>query len=580
MNVLIEQVRTCLDTAFRQAFPELEADFSVIVTRATQAKFGHYQCNSAMGLAKALRQAPRAIAEAVAAEVDKACANFFEPVEIAGPGFINLTLRPSKIAELLTTLSEAPSLVPHLSSPEKVVIDFSSPNIAKEMHVGHLRSTIIGDALARLFEAMGADVLRLNHVGDWGTAFGMLIAYLHEAQPAFLAGDAEATLSDLVQWYRASKVRFDEDPDFKKRAQAQVVTLQAHEEPTYSAWKRICAISEQAYDEIYNLLGVTLTVRGESFYNPYLAPAVKSLEDKKMITVSQGAKCVYLDGFVGRENEPLPFMVQKSDGGYNYATTDIAALEHRVKEEKAQRIIYVTDAGQSLHFQMLFACAEKAGLVDRTQVRLDHVPFGLVLGDDGKKFKTRSGDTERLIDLLTTAIDKSREIIDERELDLSESEKQELALCLGIGAVKYADLSTNRISDYQFSYDKMLRFEGNTAAFLLYAYVRSISIMRKVGIEASALSDEAFSLDHPSEQALAVHLCQFPEVCLAMADDLLPSRLADYLYQLATLFNQFFRDCRVEGSAEQNGRLKLAMMVQSVLKQGLTILGLKTVSRM
>ena len=533
-----------------------------------------------MSLAKVLKTAPRAVAESVVSYLNENNADFFALVEIAGPGFINLTIRTDVLSNRITKFFDGGSLVPQLSSSPRVVIDFSSPNIAKEMHVGHLRSTIIGDALARLFEAMGADVLRLNHVGDWGTAFGMLIAYLEQTHPAFLTGKSTATLSDLVQWYRESKQVFDTDSAFKKRAQAQVVTLQAHEEPTYGAWKNICAISEQAYEEIYQLLDVRLTVRGESFYNPYLSQAIDLLNHKNLITISEGAKCVYLDGFVGREGEPLPFMVQKSDGGYNYATTDIAALRHRVEEEKAERIIYVTDAGQSLHFQMLFACAQKAGLVDTQKTRLDHVPFGLVLGEDGKKFKTRSGDTERLIDLLTTAIEKSKSIIDARDLDLSEGEKSDLARCLGIGAVKYADLSTNRISDYQFSYDKMLRFEGNTAAFLLYAYVRSLSITRKVSIDRDSLQSVDFSLSHPSEQALALHLCQFQEVCVAMADDLLPSRLAEYLYQLATLFNQFFRDCRVEGSDEQSGRLKLCFMVQSILKQGLDILGLQTVSRM
>ena len=580
MSILKQVIEQKIQAAFVRAFPTLGADFQPTVTRATQDKFGHYQCNSAMALAKQLSSKPRSISESAVVAMQEDGEGIFEKIEVAGPGFINIWLS----SEFLNTWSEslltADSCVPQLSTGARIIVDFSSPNIAKEMHVGHLRSTIIGDAIARLFEAMGASVLRLNHVGDWGTAFGMLIAYCEQHHPDFMSGKTEADLTDLVGWYRRSKALFDEDSEFKKRSQARVVALQSGEKAIISAWERICSISEKAYQQIYDLLNVDLNTRGESFYNPYLAGIIDTLDKKSLLTTSEGAKCVYLEGFIGRDDAPLPLIVQKSDGGYNYASTDLAAIEHRVSTEKAERVIYVTDGGQALHFNMVFSCAEKAGLVDRKTVRLDHVPFGLVLGADGKKFKTRSGETERLIDLLTNAIQKAKSLIDERELDLSAADKDQLALRLGIGAVKYADLCTNRTSDYQFSYERMLRFEGNTAAFLLYSYVRTQSILRKVQASPESIMKATFQIQEPAEVALAVHCAQFAEACVSMADDLLPSKLADYLYGLATLFNQFFRDCRVAGAPEQEARLKLCALTGKILSEGLQLLGLQTAERM
>ncbi|HSX12238.1 MAG TPA: arginine--tRNA ligase, partial [Rhabdochlamydiaceae bacterium] len=464
---------------------------------------------------------------------------------------------------------------------QRIIVEFSSPNIAKELHVGHLRSTIIGDAIARLFEFLGYDVLRLNHIGDWGTQFGMLIAYLKKKEPEVLTGKKRVGLYELMGWYRAAKKRFDEDPEFKKRAQAQVVLLQGGDEASLEAWQMICDISRKGFAEIYHLLDVKLNERGESFYNPFLSKVVADLEKKGLVTVSNGAKCLFLEGFTTKEGEPLPLIIQKSDGGYNYATTDMAAMRHRIEVEKADRIIVLTDAGQKLHFSMITQAAEKAGYLDSKKVRFDHVPFGLVLSSEGTKFKTRSGETEKLIDLIQEAIDKAKEIFRERLPDASEKEIEQMAQILGVDALKYADLSTHRIKDYVFSYERMLRFEGNTAPFLLYAYVRIQSIKRKVGKEISELIKTAqIQLTHPTEIQLALHVRRFGEVLERVADDLLPHQLCEYLYELAEKFHAFFRDCRVEGSDLEESRVLLCEAAGRILKKGLEILGLKTLEKM
>lgn len=564
--------------AAKQAFPELESA-NMDIAQSTNEKFGHYQCNSPMKLAKILGKAPRAIADALTQHLDKA--GVILSTEIAGPGFINIVLLPKFLEERTTTIVHDPHLGIDLHKPpQRIVIDFSSPNIAKEMHVGHLRSTIIGDSLARLFEFLGDSVLRINHVGDWGTAFGMLIAYLKENHPEILKG-APTTLQNLMEWYKKSKQQFDEDAEFKKRSQLQVVALQGGEPEALAAWKIICEISRTSFQEIYDILDIKLQERGESFYNPLLPGIVKELESKGLITISDGAKCMFLEGFVNRDGDPLPLMVQKSDGGYNYDTTDMAAIKQRIFDEKGERLIYVTDSGQGVHFQQVFAAAEKAGYLDPQKVRVDHVPFGLVLGNDGKKFKTRSGDTEKLIDLLNNAVIKALEILHERNPDMPKEEQAHLAHVLGMGAIKYADLSCNRVSDYHFSYERMLRFEGNTAAFILYSYVRVAGIKRKIGIlNDDLLKTYSLQLTHPSEISLALQINQFGEVLETITDDLLPHHLCEYLYNLAEKFNAFFRDCRVEGSEEQNSRLLLCEVTAKTLKTGLHLLGLHTVERM
>lgn len=584
MKSLITILHSKFEQATKKAFPELMIEGSYVpieVTPSTQEKFGHYQYNTAMKLTKELKQSPRKIAEQIIEALDLQD-GMIAQLEIAGPGFINVTINPSFLAQKVDILLRDSHLgIERTQPPQRIIIDFSSPNVAKEMHVGHLRSTIIGDCLARLFAYLGHDVIRHNHLGDWGTAFGMLIAYMKEEAPQILSGQGTTDLTHLVNWYRAAKKRFDEDPQFKRKAQLEVVALQQGQQEAHQAWEIICAISRQAYQEIYDLLDVHLIERGESYYNPYLAEIVADLERKGLVQISQGAKCIFLEDFHNREGTPLPLMVQKSDGGYNYDTTDMATIYHRIHIEKGTRLIYVTDAGQSVHFQMIFQAAEKAGYLDPHKVRVDHVPFGLVLGSDGKKFRTRSGETERLIDLLQTAIDYAEKILYERNPEMPEEERRQTAHTLGIGAIKYADLSNHRLSDYTFSYERMLRFEGNTAAFLMYAYVRILGIKRKVSMDPyTLLSTHSIHLEHPSEISLGLHLLRFQEAINLIADELLPNRLTDYLYTLAEKFNAFFRDCRVEGSPQQQERLLLCEATAKVLKQGLNLLGVQTVDRM
>jgi arginyl-tRNA synthetase len=454
------------------------------------------------------------------------------------------------------------------------------------MHVGHLRSTIIGDSIARILEFCGHDVLRLNHVGDWGTQFGMLITYLREVYPDALTTANALDIGDLVNFYRKAKQRFDEDPVFQETSRQEVVRLQAGAEDTFHAWKLLCEQSRQEFQIIYDLLNVELIERGESFYNPLLPKVVENLATTGLLESSQGAKCVFLDGFTNREGNPLPLIVQKTDGGYNYATTDLAALGYRIQEDKAKRIVYVTDEGQSNHFAQFFQVARKANWIPE-DVELVHVPFGLVLGEDGKKFKTRSGDTVRLRDLLDEAINRARADIENRlqEDERTETEEfmQNVAEVVGISAVKYADLSQNRTSSYVFSYDKMLSLKGNTAPYLLYAYVRIQGISRQGNIDFTNLGiNRQILLKEDAELTLAKHLLQLDEVIKEVEQDLLPNRLCDYLYQLSDKFNKFYENCPVLKSEEpaRTSRLMLCDLTAKTLKLGLSLLGIKVLERM
>ncbi|NGX56805.1 MAG: hypothetical protein K1060chlam5_01051, partial [Candidatus Anoxychlamydiales bacterium] len=385
----------------------------------------------------------------------------------------------------------------------------------------------------------------------------------------------------LSNWYKEANKLFDEDSNFKKESQLEVINLQSYEKEAMNAWTIIYDISRKAFSEIYNLLDIKLNERGESFYNKDLPNIVKDLEEKKIIEISDGAKCVFIEGFKNREGKPLPVMVQKSDGGFNYDTTDIAAFKHRSQVEKANRIIIVTDAGQSLHFQMIYPLVVKAGYLDPNKTKFDHVTFGVVLGEDKKKFKTRSGETTKLIDLLFRAVDHAKKILKDRLKDLTNEELEEYAINLGISAIKYADLSNHRSKDYIFSYDRMLSLEGNTAAFLFYSYVRILSIKRKIKSDIKEIiKNFKIELQHPSEISLGLHLARFAEILEQMEKDLLPNRLCDYLYDLATKFNIFFRDCQVINSLEQNERIVLCQLTESVLKTGFDILGLKPLDKM
>ena len=578
MISLKSQVEAAVQAAFAQSIA-CPGEFQAVITRATQPEFGHFQCSSAMALAKAAKRNPREMAQLVVnALKDSARDALFSRVEVAGPGFINLWVAESAVANIANAIRKSSDGlgVKKTENPKRIVVDFSSPNVAKEMHVGHLRSTIIGDSLARVLSYLGHDVLRLNHIGDWGTAFGMLIAYMNDKASDVLSGEKEAVLTDLMDWYRAAKKRFDAEPEFQNQARAQVVALQGGDRSARKAWQLICAISYEAYHEIYKLLKIEIETRGESFYNSFLPEILQLLKNKTLLKESDGAQCVFLPGFKNKQGNPLPMIVQKSDGGYNYTTTDLAALRHRVEAEKADRLIYVTDAGQSLHFKMLFECAESAGLYDVTRHQLDHVPFGLVLGVDGKKLKTRSGEVTRLIDLLNKAIEEAATIFTKRHPDWSPEHIDQAAKILGLGAVKYADLSNPRQSDYQFSYEKMLAFDGNTAAFVLYAYVRTRSIWRKLGEAEMGL----IKITHPAEMDLAIHLLSFSDCLYTLSRELTPNRLTDYLYKAAGLFNVFFRDCRVEGMDEQPHRLALVDWVGQVLKKGLELLGIESLEKM
>ncbi len=582
MKTLIEILEKKATEAIEKAFSSRleKVDQIAEVAPCQHEKFGHYQCNSALKIAKILQMAPKKVAEEILGHFEEK--PLVQKTEIAPSGFLNFWIDPLVLSKDLDGMLRDNTLGIELpQKKEKIVVEFSSPNVAKELHVGHLRSTIIGDSLARLFEFLGHDVIRLNHIGDWGTQFGMLIAYLRIYAPRVLQGQEKTDLSHLMEWYKASKKLFDQDPLFKKEAQLQVVQLQSGNPEALKAWQEICEISRRAFQEIYKLLDVQITERGESFYNPFLKEMVDDLEKKNLITISDGAKCIFLEGFQNREGKPLPIIVQKSDGGFNYDTTELAAFRHRTQVEKADRIIIVTDSGQSLHFRMIEKAATLAGYLDPKKTRFDHVTFGLVLGPEGKKFKTREGETEKLLDLLQEAIDHAKSLLMERLAPVEKEELGEIAQALGIGAVKYADLSSHRSKDYAFSYEKMLKFEGNTSAFLLYAYVRIIGIKRKTNADIEKIAALShIQLEHPSEVALGLHLRRFPEVLQAMSRDLLPNRLADYLYHLAEKFNAFFRDCRVEGTLEENQRLLLCELTAEILKEGLYILGLKTVPRM
>ncbi len=587
MNATQEKLKAQVEQALIAAFGADFAGVDPILVPASNPKFGDYQANVALSLSKKLGLQPRAIAGAIALRLD--VSEICEPPEIAGPGFINLKLKTAYLEAQLNAIQADPRLgVPAAKTPKREIVDFSSPNIAKEMHVGHLRSTIIGDSIARILEFQGHDVLRLNHVGDWGTQFGMLIAYLREVYPDALTTANALDIGDLVSFYRKAKLRFDTDEAFQETARQEVVRLQAGAEDTLHAWKLLCEQSRREFQVIYELLDIKLIERGESFYNPLLSGVVEDLDKSGLLVENQGAKCVFLEGFTNREGEPLPLIVQKSDGGYNYATTDLASLRYRIQQDRAKRIIYVTDAGQGNHFAQFFQVARKAGWIP-DDVELVHVPFGLVLGEDGKKFKTRSGDTVRLRDLLDEAVSRAhsdlRTRLQEEERQESEEFINEVARVVGISAVKYADLSQNRTSNYIFSYDKMLDFKGNTAPYMLYAYARIQGISRKGDINFKELGNNAVLLEHETELALAKYLLQLDEVISSVEQDLLPNRLCEYLYELSKKFNQFYdRNQGVQvleaQEPQRTSRLVLCDLTARTLKLGLSLLGIQVLERM
>ncbi len=598
MLQVVQHLDALLRAAMQRAFPEAaDQRLDPQLAPATRPEFGDLQANGALGLAKALGQRPRAIAEAIKAELssDPAFLALCEEPQVAGPGFLNLRIRPERLAEQVAQrVGDGRLGVPPAEQPLTVVVDFSSPNIAKEMHVGHLRSTIIGDCLARVLEFRGHRVLRLNHVGDWGTQFGMLITHLKQVAPDALTTADAVDLGDLVAFYRQAKARFDDDPAFQATAREEVVKLQGGDPLSLKAWGLLCEQSRREFAAIYERLGIRLEERGESFYNPFLPAVVDDLRAAGLLVVDDGAGCVFLEGVSGKEGKPLPLIVQKSDGGFNYATTDLAAIRYRFAAppagDGASRVIYVTDAGQASHFAGVFQVAQRAGWIP-PHAGVEHVPFGLVQGDDGRKLKTRSGDTVRLKDLLDEAVERAEADLRRRLAEEGRSEDEpfiaEVATTVGIAAVKYADLSTNRITSYQFSFDRMLALTGNTAPYLLYAVVRIAGIARKGGdLEGSAATGSAGEADlqfsEPQEWALIRELLKFDAVVAEVEEELLPNRLCSYLFELSQVFNRFYDQVPVLKADEpaRRSRLALCRLTADTLKLGLGLLGIPTLERM
>ena len=594
MLQVFQQLDAQLRSAMAAAFPEAAAAGSSLdpqLAAASKPEFGDLQANGALALARPLGQKPRAIAEAIVAQLqrDPAFTSLCLPPEIAGPGFINLTLRPERLAaEVQARLGDPRLGVPAAAVPATVIVDFSSPNIAKEMHVGHLRSTIIGDCLARVLAFRGNRVLRLNHVGDWGTQFGMLITHLKQVAPEALTTADSIDLGDLVAFYREAKQRFDGDEAFQTTARDEVVRLQGGDPGSLRAWGLLCDQSRREFQLIYDRLSIDLNERGESFYNPLLPAVVADLRAAGLLVEDDGAQVVFLEGVSGKDGRPMPLIVQKSDGGFNYATTDLAAIRHRFAAapggDGASRVIYVTDAGQASHFAAVFQVAGRAGWIPPGS-SVEHVPFGLVQGDDGKKLKTRSGDTVRLRDLLDEAVERAeadlRRRLEEEERHEDEAFIREVATTVGLAAVKYADLSTNRITNYQFSFDRMLALTGNTAPYLLYAVVRIAGIARRGG-DLTAAAGTAPSFAEPQEWALVRELLRFDAVVAEVEQELLPNRLCSYLFELSQSFNRFYDQVPVLKADEpaRSSRLALCRLTADTLRLGLDLLGIPTLERM
>ncbi len=563
---------------------KLQAAFDTVVPGADPtlrpSERADFQANGALALAKQVGRPPREIAEDVAAalSLDHECA----VVEVSGPGFINLTLSDSFVAAHLQTLSADPRLgVERVERPETVVIDYSAPNVAKEMHVGHLRSTLIGDSLARVLGFLGHAVLRENHIGDWGTPFGMLIEHLLDVDGAEHA--ESFSVRDLNEFYAAARRQFDADPDFVERSRRRVVLLQGGDEETLKLWRIFVAESMRHAQEVYALLGVLLTPEdtvGESYYNPLLPVVVEELTEKGLLIEDDGALCVFPPGFENRNGEPLPLIVQKSDGGYGYPATDLAAVRDRTGRLEATKLVYVVGAEQSLHLRLVFAVATMAGYLRDAQ-EAEHVGFGLVLGTDGKKLASRTGGSERLIDLLNEGVERAATAMKDRDSELSTQEQAAVAHALGVGAVKYADLSTERMRDYVFDWDRMLAFEGNTGPYLQYAHARIRSIFRRAGV-APPKAGTPVQLGEPQERALALQLLDFGQAVQATAESSSPSKLCTYLFDLATSFTTFYEACRVlvDDEAIRTSRLALCDVTARVFECGLSLLGLEAPEQM
>ena len=556
------------------------ADCEPQVRQSAKVQFGDYQANGVMAVAKKLGMAPRQLAEQVLSHLD--LSGIANKVEIAGPGFINIFLDPAFLAENVSSALKSERLGVAQPQAQTVVVDYSAPNVAKEMHVGHLRSTIIGDAAVRTLEFLGHKVIRANHVGDWGTQFGMLIAYLEKQQQE---NAGEMALADLEGFYREAKKHYDEDEAFAERARSYVVKLQGGDEYFREMWRKLVDITMSQNQLTYNRLNVTLTrddVMGESLYNPMLPGIVADLKAKGLAVESEGATVVFLDEYKNKEGEPMGVIIQKKDGGYLYTTTDIACAKYRYENLHADRVLYYIDSRQHQHLMQAWTIVRKAGYVPDS-VPLEHHMFGMMLGKDGKPFKTRAGGTVKLADLLDEALERARRLVAEKNPEMPADELEKLANAVGIGAVKYADLSKTRTTDYIFDWDNMLAFEGNTAPYMQYAYTRVLSVFRKADIDESALAAAPVVITEEREAQLAARLLQFEETLTVVAREGTPHVMCSYLYDLAGLFSGFYEHCPIlsaESEETRNSRLKLALLTAKTLKLGLDTLGIETVERM
>jgi arginyl-tRNA synthetase len=576
-DIIRQLIQQALDHLVAQGVLPAGLTPAIQVENARDKTHGDFASNIAMMLAKPAGMKPRDLAEKIIAALP--AAEQVSKVEIAGPGFLNFFQNTQALAARLdAALADAYLNVRKNGALQRVVVDLSAPNLAKEMHVGHLRSTIIGDGVANVLTFLGDEVIRQNHVGDWGTQFGMLLAFLQE-NPA-----ASDELADLENFYRAAKQRFDQSPEFAERARGLVVKLQAGDPECLALWKHFNTISLSHCQATYERLNVNLTpadVMGESAYNDDLAPVVRDLAAKGLLQESNGAQCVFLEEYKTAEGTPLPVIVQKADGGYLYATTDLAAIRYRSNVLKADRVLYFVDQRQALHFQQVFEVARRAGFLGN-DMHMEHMGFGTMNGPDGRPFKTRSGGTVKLVELLDEAEQRAYALVKDKNPELAEAELRVIAKAVGIGAVKYADLSKHRTSDYSFNFEQMLNFEGNTAPYLLYAYTRAAGVFRKLG-KAPDEIDGQIVLQAEHELELAARLAQFGEVLNSVAEKGTPHVLCAYLYDIAGLFSSFYENCPIlaaDTADQKNSRLRLAALTARTLKQGLQLLGLDTLERM
>ena len=557
-----------------------------LLKETTDAKFGDYQANVAMSLAKKLKQSPRDVASQIVNHLNSE--DFFEKVEIAGPGFINVFLKKEALEQELLKMQQSQSL--GVFKPEKRlchVVDFSSPNLAKEMHIGHLRTTLTGEVICRVLEFMGHTVERINHVGDWGTQFGMLLEYIYRNQPEVLKNPQSFAVTDLEGFYKKAKAQFDADLEFADAARKKVVLLQSGDPTALQVWQAFLHESLKHCHAIYKTLGVTLKDQGESFYQDRLKTVVEDMQNKGLAVEDEGAVCFFSKTYKNKDGKPLPVIVQKRDGGFNYATTDLAAIRYRVSDLKAHRLIYVTDIRQAQHFDMVFEAARAMNWALKS-VQLDHIGYGMILGKDKKPFKTRDGNTVRLKDVIAQSLEKAKHILDKNDRGFSDEEKEAVSKKVGLAAIKYFDLSHNLSSDYVFDWDHMLAMEGNTGPYMLYAYARIKSIGRKAKVDFDSLLKENlnFCLQHPFEKKLAKALLKFPEVVFAVSCDLKPNSLTEYLYNLAKVFHNFYdKKTGVVVLEDKNpnlrqSRLALCALTALVLKTGLNLLSIDVVERM